>query len=164
MTGEHFSQDTVEFLSLLQEHSVEYLIVGGEAVIYYGHARLTGDVDIFYANSESNSKRLFQVLYDFWGGDIPGIGDPAELIEPGVIVQFGVPPNRIDLINRIDGVHFQEAWSNRVSIKLVTETAEIPINYIGLNELIKNKAAANRSKDLTDLEFLSKISQDKKPG
>ena len=94
-----FSPDIREFLRLLHAHGVRYLIVGGEAVIFYGHARLTGDVDFFYDIDFDNARRLFAALDEFWEGSVPGLGCPEELAAPGVIVQFGVPPNRIDLMN-----------------------------------------------------------------
>jgi hypothetical protein len=73
MTAAFFSKDIVEFLFLLNKNKVNYLIVGGEAVIYYGHARLTGDKDIFYGSDKENCIRLFEALSKFWHDDIPGI-------------------------------------------------------------------------------------------
>ncbi|HMB92498.1 MAG TPA: hypothetical protein VKP65_16715, partial [Rhodothermales bacterium] len=81
----HFSPDTQDFIRLLHQHSVRYVIVGGEAVIYYGYARLTGDVDFFYDRQPDNAALLFEALLSFWDGDIPGISKPEELIEPGLI-------------------------------------------------------------------------------
>lgn len=75
------------------------MIVGGEAVIYYGNPRLTGDVDFFYDSSTENTEKLYLALTEFWAGDIPGLNSVDKLQEVCVIVQFGVPPNRIDLIN-----------------------------------------------------------------
>ena len=91
---------------------MKYLIVGGEAVIYYGSARLTGDIDIYFEISEDNVSKLFKMLNEFWQGDIPGINSEKELQEPGVILQFGVPPNRVDLINKIEQLAFDEALGN----------------------------------------------------
>ena len=97
-----FSEDVCEFLSLLARQEVRYLIVGGEAVIYYGHARLTGDIDIFYERTAENVRRLHAALNEFWLNDIPGIEGEDELMEKGTIFQFGVPPNRIDLISDLE--------------------------------------------------------------
>ena len=69
----HFSPDTLEFIRLLQFHNVRYVIVGGEAVIFHGHARFTGDVDFFYSTDDQNTDRLFTALKGFWDGDIPGV-------------------------------------------------------------------------------------------
>lgn len=156
MKSTYFSSDILEFLTLLYEHSVKYIIVGGEAVIFYGYARLTGDIDIFYELSQANVEKLHQALTAFWDGDIPGIKDREELLEPGVIIQFGVPPNRIDLINKIENVSFSEAWQNKVSDLIESDDHTIPVYFIGIEQLVKNKASLERPKDLEDLKYLRK--------
>lgn len=150
----HFSPDTREFLRLLHAHGARYLIVGGEAVIYHGHSRLTGDVDLFFPSDDENVARLFAALLEFWGGDIPGIDSVDQLSEPGVIIQFGAPPNRIDLMNLIDAVSFPEAWEAREEAILVLPEGEVPLSFIGLVDLIRNKEAAGRPKDFEDLQYL----------
>lgn len=156
----YFSNDVKEFLFLLARYSVRYVIVGGEAVIYYGYARLTGDIDIFYENSEKNIKRLFTALKEFWNNSIPGIRDKEELKERGVIVQFGVPPNRIVLINYIDGVEFKSAWKNRITEHISFMNKRVPIYFIGIEELIENKKRLNRPKDIEDLKYLMRKARD----
>lgn len=154
MRASHFSSDIQEFLRLLSIHGVRYVIVGGEAVIYYGYARLTGDVDFFYEAMSENVARLYDVLNDFWGGDIPGLRSSGELLPRGTILQFGVPPNRIDLINLIDAVSFKEAWDSRIEEEIEIERVKYQVHYIGLEELIRNKEAVRRYKDLEDLRYL----------
>ena len=149
----YFSKDIEEFLAVLSTHRVEFLVVGGEAVIFHGHARLTGDIDLFYAFTTKNIERLHAALFDFWGGVIPGITSPTDF-KDGMILQFGVPPNRIDLLNQIDGVSFEEAWRNRVETRLQLPTGPLTLNYINKAELRKNKLASGRPKDLQDLQFL----------
>jgi len=117
MKASHFSPDIQEFLFLLSHHRVKYVLVGGEAVIYYGFARLTGDVDFFYEPTAENSQKLYRVLEDFWQSSIPGVQSPEELMSQNTIIQFGVPPNRIDLVSSISGVSFAEAWESRVEEK-----------------------------------------------
>jgi hypothetical protein len=136
---------------------VRYLVVGGEAVIYYGHVRLTGDIDFFYDSCRENTAALFQALTAFWSGTIPGIERVDELQEEGVIIQFGRPPNRIDLLSRIDGVEFKEAWNGRVTETIRTSEGELPLFYLGLADLICNKEACARAKDLDDLRFLRQL-------
>lgn len=154
MTSSYFSDDVKEFLSLLAEYDVRYMIVGGEAVIYHGRSRLTGDIDIFYDLSNANIDLLYSVLLKFWDDEIPGISQKIELKDPGIVIQFGVPPNRIDLLNEISGVSFQEAWSNKITESLTFNREEFPIYYIGKPELKKNKKSAGRPKDLDDLDYL----------
>ena len=153
MKQHYFSRDTKEFLYLLHQYGVEYVIVGGEAVIFYGHARLTGDLDIFYNPSLENRKRLYNALLQFWEGDIPGIREPDDLSED-TVVQFGVPPNRIDLIGSIEDVAFEEAWATRVKDVLRWRGKKFPIYYIELDLLISNKKAVGRPRDQEDIKYL----------
>ena len=158
MRASHFSEDIQEFLRLLAKHRVKYLIVGGEAVIYYGHARLTGDVAFFYEDSKQNVMGLFKALEEFWRGDVPGISKAEELLIPGMIIQFGTPPNRIDLLNNINAVTFRAAWLNRTTVDLRIKEGRVPVYYIGLAELNINKEDLKRYKDLEDLKYLRKAS------
>lgn len=156
MTAEsYFLQDIKDFLYLLYKHKVQYLIIGGEAVIYYGHARLTGDIDIFYERETENINNLFNALKEFWNNDILGISGKEELMQRGMVFQFGIPPNRIDLFNIIESVTFKKAWENKKT-ETIPDKKKIEIYYIGLNELIKNKKAIDRYKNKEDLKFLMK--------
>lgn len=83
-------------------------------MIFPGYPRFTGDVDFHYDPSESNSKKLFQALLDFWEGDVPGIASADDLTDVGLVLQFGRPPNRIDLLSRVSGVDFDVAWKRRI--------------------------------------------------
>lgn len=158
VAASHFSPDTQDFIRLLHRHRVRYLIVGGEAVIYYGYVRLTGDVDFFYDRSADNAERLFAALLDFWDGDIPGVDEADELTQPDLVLQFGRPPNRIDLLNQISGATFAEAWPARRTLALVAEDGtSTPLYYVGLEHLIANKQASGRPKDLDDLSYLRGI-------
>ena len=145
-----FSSDVFDFLKLLHLHEVNYVIVGGEAVIFYGYPRLTGDVDFYYGLEKENAVRLFEALKDFWQGRVPEISGVADLLEPGMIIQFGRPPHRIDLLNQIDGMDFDAAWRGRRTVLL----KGTPVHYIGLKDLLLNKRASGRHKDLDDLEHL----------
>ena len=87
-----FSPDVLEFLRQLNNHGVRFMIVGGEAVIFYGHIRLTGDVDVFFDRSPGNAARLFEALQKYWQGVIPGLDDPSQLEDSGVVFQLGIYP------------------------------------------------------------------------
>lgn len=152
--GAGFSADILAFLRVLAAQRVRYLIVGGEAVIYHGYPRVTGDVDFFYEASAANARRLFAALREFWEGDVPGIDSADHLLEKGVIFQFGRPPHRIDLMNRIDGVRFGTAWPARLRVRLRTKSGLIPALYIDARSLLANKQAVGRPKDLADAIFL----------
>jgi hypothetical protein len=161
MNKSYFSRDILEFLNLLFKFKVKYLIVGGEAVIFYGHARLTGDIDIFYERSSDNLNNLYAALNEFWKKDIPGIKSKEELAEAGMVFQFGIPPNRIDLINIIEKINFSDAWKNKLSHQIEYKKEIITIYYIGLDDLITNKEAIKRNKDQDDLQFLKEAKKRK---
>lgn len=158
----YFSNDVTEFLFLLSKHEVRYLIVGGEAVIYYGYARLTGDIDLFYERTLENTTNLFAALKEFWKGEIPGIERQSELRRNGLIVQFGVPPNRIDIINVIEAIKFEKAWEWKKIETSSYRKKSFPIFYIGLDDLIRNKKAVGRNKDKDDLSFLQQARKRKR--
>ncbi|MFA6542733.1 MAG: DUF6036 family nucleotidyltransferase [Bacteroidota bacterium] len=152
-----FSADVSEFMRLLSMFDVQYLVVGGEAVIYYGHARLTGDIDFFYDISDKNVEKLFEVLKIFWDGEIPEIKHKKELKKKGMVIQFGAPPNRLDLVNSIDGITFTAAWKNKVVESFTYKKKHYPVYYIGIDDLIKNKKAVHRNKDNDDIRFLTAV-------
>ena len=154
MKASHFSPDIREFLRLLAARGVRYVIVGGEAVIYHGHARLTGDVDLFYEQEATNATRLFEALADFWQGEIPGIESADELLAKDLILQFGVPPNRLDLLGSISGVTFGQAWASRVKETMEISGTRYPVFFIGKEMLLENKKAAGRGKDVDDIRYL----------
>lgn len=157
----YFSDDTNSFLYTLFKHDVKYLIVGGEAVIYYGLARLTGDIDIYFESTDSNATALFSALNEFWDNDIPGIPNHSDLLIKDIVFQFGLPPNRIDLMNSIEGIIFQNAWEKRTIHSSKYNENKFTINYIGLSDLIINKEKVGRYKDKDDLRYLRKIQSKK---
>ena len=149
-----FSQDTFDMIRLLNKHHVDYMIVGGYAAIYHGYVRFTADIDFFYKSDEENSIRLFQ---EFWEGAIPFIESYHELTKKGRVLQFGQPPNRLDFINEIDGVVFDDCTDTMCTEIIQCAKEELTIHFIGLDELIKNKKASGRPKDLIDADYLEKI-------
>lgn len=154
MKADSFSRDVQEFLRLLAVHEVRYVIIGGIAVIYYGHGRLTGDVDFLYDCSPENTQRLWAALQEFWGGSVPALESAAELANPELVVQFGRPPNRIDLIASLRSVPFADAWRNRTHESIPLDGSEVPVWLLSLRDLRIAKREAGRAKDLDDLEHL----------
>jgi hypothetical protein len=162
VTPSHFSRDIREFLFLLHRRGVRYLLVGGEAVIRHGYPRLTGDIDIFFESTDRNTDLLWKVLSEFWDGDVPGLKHEKEIRRKGMVIQFGVPPNRMDLMGRIDGVKFGPAWGRKITEKMTIAGNVVPVYYIGLEDLIRNKRAVDRDRDRDDLRFLLKCRESKK--
>jgi predicted nucleotidyltransferase len=146
-------QDFQDFISLLNQFEVEYLVVGGYALAFHGKPRHTGDLDIWINISEINAAKMVNVLQDFGVGSL-GLNQ-ADFLKEGYVSQIGYPPLRIDILNSIDGVSFPEAYQNKNILKL----NDCEIVYIGLNDLIANKKASARSQDLTDLKQLAKLAK-----
>lgn len=141
-------EDWTEFLSLLIAHRVRFVLVGGHAVAVHARPRHTEDLDLFVDPSRSNAKRLRDVLVEFgFGAAAPSI---QALSTTGKVFMLGRTPYRIDLLTGIDGVSFREAWAGRLVVQLAA--GKIPV--IGKAELISNKRAAGRDKDLADLLLL----------
>jgi hypothetical protein len=148
MTTIQLSPDFKEFLKLLKSHNVEYLLVGGYAVGYYGYPRATVDMDIWVARHLQNAEKLVIVLKEF-GFNIPELSTELFLKENQVI-RMGFPPLRIEIMTSISGVNFDECYRENV-----TELIEgVEVNLISLKHLKINKRAIGRHKDLDDLENL----------
>jgi aminoglycoside-2''-adenylyltransferase len=136
-----------EFLRLLRAEQVEYLLVGGWAVIYHGYPRPTNDFDIWIAVSEDNASRVARVFRKF-GFDV---APPLQVfLEPDRVLRFGTEPNRIEIMTSASGVVFDDCYRQRLETTLDGE----PVNLISLPNLRINKRAAGRLKDLADLEEL----------
>lgn len=146
-------EDTFEFLRLLERRDVRYLIIGGVAVNFHGYARTTMDIDIFFEPSESNARKLFKALKDFWGGSVPHVDDEKELLEDEVFFQFGREPNRIDLMSSVPGLSFGKAWADKRVLTLDSDPS-IDVYFISMEDLIDAKEAADRPIDRADLEYL----------
>jgi len=141
-------KDFSDFLKLLNSKQVEYLIIGGWAVGYYGYPRATGDLDIWISNSESNAMKLVQVFKEF-GFNVKELS--VEIFtKQNQITRIGVPPLRIEILTSISGVKFDECYPK----KEVVTIDDLQMYLIGLDDLKKNKAAAKRYRDLDDLENL----------
>ncbi|MCZ7612763.1 MAG: hypothetical protein M5T52_04260 [Ignavibacteriaceae bacterium] len=137
-----------EFIELLNKHNVKYMIVGAYAFALYAKPRNTGDLDIFIERSDGNASLMMQVLTEFGLESLKITKD--DFITEGRIIQLGVSPVRIDIMNRIDGVSFNEAFSRIEKVKFGDSFA----NFISKSDLIINKLSTNRLKDKADAEEL----------
>ena len=145
------SRDYEEFLESCGSHEVRYLIVGAHAVAHHARPRSTKDLDLWVEPSKDNAERLLATIREFFGTDL-GL-QVQDLTKPGMIVQLGIAPSRIDLLNRISGVpDFQQAWDRKVEGRYGPVTAF----FLSLEDLIQAKKAAGRNRDLHDLESLER--------
>ena len=144
----HLPHDFKEFLKLLNAYEVEYLLIGGYAVGYFGYPRATADLDIWIAMHPDNAEKIVTVLKEF-GFNLPELS-PELFLKEWQIIRLGVPPVRIEISTTISGVNFSDCYAERVIGKLDGEQ----VNLISLNHLKVNKKASGRHQDLADLENL----------
>ena len=140
--------DFEDFLRLLESNRVDYMIVGGYAVAFHGSPRFTKDLDIFFDALPGNAARLRDALVSF-GFQAATVPDDV-LLAPGAVIAIGIEPVRIDLLNRIDGVTFAEARAGVVRGRY----GGVEVTFIGRDDLIRNKQASGRHRDLGDVEEL----------
>lgn len=143
-----FSQDFKEFIELLIKNKAEYLIVGGYAVGIHGHPRYTGDLDIWLNPTTQNAELILKSVNEF--GFSSFNLSLQDFTKPGNVIQLGYPPLRIDLLTEIDGVSFKECFDNRKEVTI----DGLQVNFIGYNDLLKNKKESGRPRDIDDIENL----------
>jgi hypothetical protein len=142
-----------DFRDILSEFcaaGVEFLLVGAYALAAHGLPRATGDIDLWLRCSPENAHRVMTALARF-GAPLTNVTE-KDFLGPGMVVQIGVAPRRIDLLTAIDGVEFAEAWQDRVEIEI--DALRVPV--IGREHLIRNKRATGRVKDTADARRLEK--------
>ena len=144
------NQDYKDILFLLSKFGVDFLLVGAYAMAVHGFPRATADIDIFIKPSGENSRRIMKALAEF-GASLDNI-TVSDFETPGIVVQIGVAPRRIDLITEIDGLTFDEAENDKVVVEL--EGLSIPV--ISKEKLIINKLATGRAQDRLDAENMKR--------
>jgi len=144
------NQDYRDMLSLLLEKKVDFLIIGAYALAVHGLPRATADIDIFVKPSSDNAIQIIEVLTEF-GVALENISK-TDFEKPGIIMQIGVKPRRIDILTEIDGLTYDEAAIG----KNIVDIEGLAIPVISKSNLIKNKRATGRDKDRLDVESLEK--------
>ena len=146
-----FNEDFREFITALNNNEVEYILVGGYAVILHGYSRTTGDLDIWINKEKENYFNLVKAFKEF---KMP-VFDMTEnnfLKNPELnVFTFGRPPSAIDIMTDVKGLHFKEA----LKTSQIIEAGSLKVRVIGLNQLLKAKRAAGRHRDLDDIDNLS---------
>jgi hypothetical protein len=140
------NQDFVDLLRAFVAHDVRFLIVGAYALALYGRPRATGDLDVWVDATPENAPRIVRALASF-GAPMDQVSE-ADFSSPGVVLQLGVAPARIDILTALTGLAFEEAWRGRVHEGL----GDVAVDFIGRESFIRNKRATGRAKDLGDIE------------
>jgi len=142
------NSDSIDLLREFNAAGVEYLIVGAHAVARYSRPRSTGDFDLYVGSNETNAERVFEALGRF-GAPLAGIS-AADFMDEDLVYQIGIVPVRIDILTTIDGVTFRDAYSRRE----VGDFDGVAATFIAREDLVANKRATGRPKDIADLRRL----------
>jgi predicted nucleotidyltransferase len=143
-------QDYLDLLQCLNDNKVKYLVIGGYAVVQYAEPRYTKDLDIWIEASVANAKKLLKAL-KYFGAPIANL-TIEELAIPGLVYVFGIPPVRVDVLNKVSGRSFETAWKS----KQIEAIEGIKVNFVSKQDLIILKKAAGRPQDLADIQSLKK--------
>jgi len=141
--------DFKEFIQLLNSVKVHYLIVGGYAVALHGYPRYTKDLDIWIEMTSENASNIIKALEQFGFSSLKL--SQEDFLIPDQVIQLGYPPSRIDILTTLPGIDFNECYPDRI-----TELMDgVPVEFIDIENLKKNKKASGRYQDLADLENLN---------
>lgn len=140
--------DFRDMLYALNVADADFLVVGAYAVAAHGHPRATGDLDIWVRADVDNASKVVAALSAF-GAPMDQISE-EDFASPSIVFQIGVPPGRIDILTDLSGVDFGTAWDSRISITI----DDITFPVLGRADLVANKRASGRPKDLADLDAL----------
>jgi len=144
--------DFHDVLRAFVDHEVRFLVVGAHALGAHGIPRATQDIDVWIDATASNAARTWRALVAF-GAPLADLGiRDSDFSRPDVVVQVGMPPNRVDILTGVTGLRVEDAWSTRA--EGMVEGVRVPV--LGRDALIENKRAAGRHKDLGDIEALEK--------
>lgn len=150
------NQDFKEFIELLNEYEVKYLVIGGYAVNFHGYPRYTKDIDFWVWMTKSNIEKLIKVINEFGFESLNF--ETQDLMSPDNIIQLGSEPNRIDLLVFVEGVEFEKCYHRKIE----KEIDGTKIKFLSLQDLITAKKKAGRLQDLADAEQLEKLDKKQK--
>lgn len=143
-------EDFRDLLATFTDTGVRFLVVGAHALAAHGVPRVTGDLDLWIEPTETNAGRVWTALARFGAPLDSHSIRVSDFVQVDRVVQLGLPPYRIDLMTSISGVQFADAWAGRMSGTLF----EVPVAFLGRAELLRNKQATGRPKDLEDVRSL----------
>ncbi|GAB1406090.1 hypothetical protein MASR1M8_27500 [Thermomonas brevis] len=140
------NRDLKELLSLLTRHDVDFLLVGAHAVAFHGFSRYTGDIDFWVRRSSENAERIMAALNEFGFGDA-GL-QSSDFMRENAVIQLGREPNRVDFLTFLTALDYDQCQQRKVTAHF----EGMPVDIIGLEDLLKNKRETARPKDLADVD------------
>ncbi len=142
--------DYEDLFKIFNSHGIKFLLVGGQAVIYYTEPRYTKDIDLWVIQEKNKASSVYKALREF-GAPLKGISK-EDFENKNLIIQLGVAPVRIDILLNMDGIHYRKAWKNRKQVLY----GKTPVQILSVKDLITVKKKAGRPQDLLDAENLRK--------
>jgi predicted nucleotidyltransferase len=149
------NKDYKDMLRALSDEKVKFLLIGAYALAFHGYPRATMDIDIWIMPSPENADAVLRALQRF-GSPLQNL-TKKDLMQDGTIFQIGVAPRRIDIITSASGLQFEETFRNSKPVKF----EEIEVRIPSIDDLILNKKATGRTKDLADAEVLESLKNSK---
>jgi len=144
------NEDYRDFVEALLATRARFLVVGAHALAVHGVPRATVDLDVWVEATEENARRVWLALAQF-GAPLETLQvNESDFTKPELVAQFGLPPNRIDVLTSVSGLDFGEAWESRME----SDFGGLRAPFLGRAALIRNKRASGRTKDLADIEAL----------
>jgi hypothetical protein len=148
-----WNSDFSDALRCLAAEQAEFMMIGAHALAHHGVPRATGDMDVLVNPTQANAARVWNGLARF-GAPLAALAiTQADLATEGMVFQIGLPPRRIDFLTSISGVSFAAAWAGRATCKV----GALEVAVIGREDLIRNKLASGRPKDLADAARLQSL-------
>jgi len=145
------NNDYKDMLRALSGEKAEFLLVGGYAMAVHGYPRATVDLDLWVKPSPENAKAVMRAIERF-GAPLHDLSQ-ADLLKDDTVFQIGMPPRRIDIMTGVSGLRFEEVFARSIEVTI----EGLPVRVLALDDLIRNKRAAGRTRDLADAEALESI-------
>ena len=145
------TDDFRDLLAAFVDSDVRFLVVGAHALAAHGVPRVTGDLDVWVEPMPENAQRVWRALAAFGAPLADFAVRESDFATPDMVVQFGLPPYRIDVMTSISGVTFAEAWTDRLDGVML----QVSVSFLGRDTFIRNKRASGRKRDLSDIEALN---------
>lgn len=148
--GNILNEDFIDFLKIFNLYKIDYILIGGYAVIYHGYNRTTGDLDVWVNPTSENYRKMLHAFRAFGLSPLNMTEDLFLNSTKNDVFTFGRPPVCIDILTQVKGLEFETTFKNAS----VVNFDGLDVNMIDLRDLKKAKTAAGRSKDLDDLEHI----------
>ncbi len=150
------NKDLREFVGLLKEKGVKYLVIGGYAVAYHGYPRYTKDIDIWVWLNEENAQKVIETIKAFGMASMNILVE--DLLNKNSVIQLGMPPNRIDILTDLETLDFETCYAQKEVLNL----DGLEISFIDFDSLVQSKLVAGRPQDKVDAKKLKERKSKKK--